>query len=103
MNRDPDREALEAIGRERARRIRETLIASLDAERVDITDKTWSHRRHDGARDGRGHFQLVVVSPRFSGLSRIARHRMVYDALADMMVTDIHALTIEALAPEPTP
>ena len=54
---------------------------------------------HAGAADGRGHFTVNVVSERFAGLPVVRRHRLVYEAVGDMMTTDIHALSIRALAP----
>ena len=53
-----------------------------------------------GARDGAGHFVLTVVSGRFSGLGRVGRHRLVYDLLAELFQSDIHALTLTLLAPD---
>ncbi|HEX7633822.1 MAG TPA: BolA family protein [Noviherbaspirillum sp.] len=57
------------------------------------------HAGHAGAASGGGHYKLRLVSDRFEGLNRIARHRLVYDCLRDMMHSDIHALTIIAFAP----
>ena len=55
---------------------------------------------HAGAMSGGGHYQLTIVSPAFAGVSRITRHRMVYDALGDLMQREVHALAIEAFAPD---
>jgi len=71
----------------------------LQPERVEVTDDSHRHAGHAGAADGRGHFTVLVVSKRFAGLSTLRRHRLVYDAVGDMMTTDIHALSIQALAP----
>ena len=79
--------------------IRERLGA-LEPESLDIEDESWKHAGHEGARSGGGHFRLVIVSKRFSGLSIQSRHRMVYDALGPMMQRDIHALAIKAYAPD---
>jgi len=49
---------------------------------------------HAGARDGRGHFHIRIASDRFKGLSAVARHRLIYDALGDLLTTDIHAVRI---------
>ena len=57
------------------------------------------HAGHAGAASGAGHYRLRLVSERFEGLNRIARHRLVYDCLRDMMQSDIHALNIIAFAP----
>jgi len=77
-------------------------LARLDPERLDIRDDGAAHAGHAGARDG-GHFSVLIVSPRFSGLSILQRHRLVYDAVGDMMKGDIHALSINAQAPEDLP
>ena len=74
-------------------------LAALQPERVEVTDDSHQHAGHAGAADGRGHFTVLVVSKRFAGLSTLRRHRLVYDAVGDMMTTDIHALSIQALAP----
>lgn len=78
----------------------EARLAVLDPERVELFDESGEHIGHEGAQGGGGHYQLVVVSPRFAGASAVARHRMVYDALSDLMRRDIHALSIRAFAPE---
>jgi len=66
---------------------------------LEIEDESHLHAGHAGARDGRGHYRLTLVSDAFEGKSRLGRHRLVFDALGDMMDTDIHALSIQALAP----
>jgi BolA protein len=80
-------------------RIRERLDA-LDPETVDIRDDSHQHVGHEGAKGGGGHYRVVIVSRRFSGVPVQRRHRMVYDALGTMMQQDIHALAIVARAPE---
>ena len=84
----------------RIERIREALSRALSPVQLDIIDESHLHAGHAGARSGRGHFRLTVVSDGFTGHSPIARHRMVYAALGDLMHTDIHALSIEALTPD---
>ncbi|MEZ5444257.1 MAG: BolA family protein [Gammaproteobacteria bacterium] len=69
---------------------------------MDIVDESHLHAGHAGARSGRGHYRLRIVSRQFEGLLPLARHRAVYEALGEMMQTDIHALSIEALTPEET-
>lgn len=81
-------------------RMRERLQATLAPARLEIEDQSHLHVGHPGARDGRGHFRIVIESARFSGKPPIARHRLVYEALGEMMQTDIHALSIQALVPE---
>jgi len=86
---------------DRLTRIRERLETALDADILNIEDHSHRHRNHPGAADGRGHFVVELVSPQFVDLNTIARHRLVYDALSDLLETDIHALSIRAHAPEP--
>ena len=64
-----------------------------------IVDESHRHAGHEGARDGRGHFAVEIVSPVFAGLAPLARHRKVYEAVGELMQTDIHALSIKASAP----
>jgi BolA protein len=77
------------------RRLREQLAPSL----LQLRDDSASHAGHAGAREG-GHYELRIVSARFTGLSRVARHRLVYDSLADLMQRGIHALAIDARTPD---
>ena len=78
----------------------EQCLASLAPELVEIYDESGEHVGHAGAREGGGHYQLLVVSSQFDNLGRVARHRLVYDALAGMMQNEIHALAITALTPQ---
>ena len=82
----------------RIERIRDAL-AALQPVTLDVIDDSHKHAGHEGARDGRGHFTVRIVSPVFAGKAPLARHRAIYAALGEMMQTDIHALTIEAKAP----
>ena len=75
-------------------------LQALAPTRLQVTDDSHKHAGHEGARDGRGHFSVVVVSAAFRGVAPLARHRQVYAAVGSMMETDIHALAIKALAPE---
>ncbi len=61
-----------------------------------VKDQSHLHAGHAGARDGKGHFDVSIVSESFTGMRPLARHRLVYDALADLLETDIHALRISA-------
>ena len=83
----------------RVERIRVALQAALAPSRLVVTDDSHKHAGHEGARDGRGHFDVQIVSQAFAGRSPLARHRMVYAALGRMMETDIHALSIQARTP----
>ena len=82
-----------------AERIREKLQA-LAPERLEIEDESARHAGHAGAQSGGGHYQLLIVSPAFADKTKVARHRLVYAALGDMMHKEIHALSIQALSPE---
>jgi BolA protein len=78
-------------------------LATLEPLRVELRDESEQHAGHAGARpSGGSHWQLTIVSEAFRGKNAVARHRMVYEALGDLMKQDIHALKIEALAPEPS-
>lgn len=68
-----------------------------------LQDDSAAHAGHAGAASGAGHFSLKIVCEKFEGLNRISRHRLVYDAVGDMMHTEIHALVIVALAPSEMP
>ncbi|MNM75130.1 transcriptional regulator BolA [compost metagenome] len=83
----------------RVEQIRTALQAALAPELLEVEDDSHRHAGHAGARDGRGHFNVVVVSEVFAGKAPLARHRAVYAALGTMMETDIHALSIKALTP----
>lgn len=84
-----------------ANRIRQKLTERFAPERLEIEDESDRHRGHAGAQPGgESHFRIVIVSPAFSGLARVARQRMVYEALADELAGPVHALAVTALAPE---
>lgn len=87
----------------RVEAIRTRLTAALAPVALDIEDESHRHAGHAGARDGRGHFRVRIVSTAFEGETAIARHRAVYAALGDLMQTDIHALAIDARTPEENP
>lgn len=76
--------------------IRAALERAFAPELLEIRDDSHRHAGHAGARDGRGHFCIEIVSSAFAGLSPVERHRAVYAALAELMQTDIHALSIKA-------
>ncbi|HEY4698445.1 MAG TPA: BolA family protein [Gallionella sp.] len=75
-------------------------LAVFDPISLDISDESHRHAGHAGARDGGGHYVLHIVSAQFAGKNMAARHRMIYLALAEMMKSEIHALTIQAQAPD---
>ncbi|MFP4891352.1 BolA family protein [Paraburkholderia sp. EG304] len=91
---------MHATTAERAALIEARLAAALaPVESISITDDSARHAGHAGAAAG-GHFSVTIVAVAFAGKPRVARHRMVYDALADAMQRGIHALAITAYTPE---
>ena len=90
------------MSKTRVARLAERLQA-LEPDHLEVVDDSHRHAGHAGAADGRGPFTVLVVSKQFAGLNTLRRHRLVYEAVGDMMITDIHALSIEALAPGETP
>jgi len=82
---------------EKVERIRRLLTAALAPVQLDVIDEGHKHAGHAG--EGKGHFFARIVSPAFAGKNPIQRHRMVYEALGEMMPDGIHALSIEAKAP----
>lgn len=81
-------------------KIRAALEAAFAPAQISIRDDSHKHAGHPGARDGRGHFDVTIVSEAFAGMSPLQRHRAVYQALGDLMLTDIHALSLQARTPD---
>ncbi len=79
--------------------IRERLEVALAPTRLEVIDDSHHHIGHEGARDGRGHYTVRIASEAFAGMTPLARHRAVYEALGTLMQTDIHALSIQATLP----
>ena len=77
--------------------IRATLEAQFSPVELLIKDQSHLHAGHQGAKDGKGHFAVTIISDIFEGKDKIQRHRMVYDALKQLLATQIHALQIKAL------
>lgn len=75
-------------------------LAGLDPLALDIRDDSHLHAGHAGAQGGAGHYHVHIVSARFAGLSPVARHRLVYDLLRDLIPHPIHALALDAQAPK---
>jgi BolA protein len=75
------------------------LRRTLQPVALEVVDDSARHAGHAGAREG-GHYTVRITSARFAGLARVARHRLVYDALRPLMPGGIHALAIEARAPD---
>jgi BolA protein len=78
------------------KRLREAFAPS----KIEIRDDSHRHAGHEGAKGGGGHFTVTIVSPQFQGKSPVQRHQMIYQALGEMMKKEIHALSIQALAPD---
>jgi BolA protein len=89
------------MSKNRVLAIRARLIAAFAPTELEVIDESFKHKGHAGARDGRGHFRVRIVSPRFVGRKPIERHRMVFEALDSMLKTDIHALSVQATASDP--
>ena len=87
------------MSRDRLQLIRHELETQFAPTELLIKDQSHLHAGHAGAQDGRGHFDVTIVSAKFSGKSRVQRHQMIYDALRDLLQTDIHALSIKAFTP----
>jgi BolA family transcriptional regulator, general stress-responsive regulator len=83
-------------------RIRAAIERQLSPVKIVVDDESALHIGHAGSREG-GHFRVHVVSERFRGLSRVARHRMVYQAVAELMGQGIHALAVDARTSDETP
>ena len=84
---------------DRVERIRKKLLDRLDAVSVDVEDESHLHIGHEGAKDGKGHFRVTVVSEKFRGCSRVQAQRQVFDVLADEMKSEIHALSVQTRVP----
>jgi len=78
-------------------------LQALEPQRLQIEDESALHAGHEGARSGGGHYRLLLVSARFRGLSRMARHRLVYDCLDPMLRGEIHALAMTLQSPDELP
>lgn len=84
----------------RAERIVGELRSALHTDQVELIDDSHLHAGHAGAREGKGHFRVRVVSADFAGLRTLQRHQLIYRSLGELMQTDIHALSITALTPD---
>jgi BolA protein len=79
--------------------LRERIQVGLAAEHVEVMDESARHAGHEGARAGASHYRVVVVSDRFTGRDRVARHRAIYEAAGDMIPGEVHALSATAYTP----
>ena len=85
------------MNEQRIQLIRERLTEQLEPSYLEIIDESDLHAGHAGAQDGRGHFRVQISSPKFEGLRPIQCHRLVYEAVGDLMQSDIHALSIDVM------
>ena len=85
---------------ERIEMIRERLTQTLQPAKLEIIDESAKHAGHAGAASGGGHFIVNIVATAFNDKTLIQRHRLVYDAVDDIMHGEIHALSIQAKTPE---
>lgn len=84
---------------DREERLRQKLVARFAPLQLSIEDESHHHAGHAGAAGGQSHYRVRIVAEAFRGLSPVARHRLVYSSVDDLLKTDIHALAIEALVP----
>lgn len=75
-------------------------LQTLEPKTLNLEDESSLHAGHAGAASGGGHYRLTIVSPRFAGLNSVARHRLVYETLGELMQGPVHALAITALTPD---
>jgi len=85
---------------ERKKEITRLLAEAFDPETLGVEDESYLHAGHEGAKDGRGHFRVLIIASVFEDKSMIERHRMIYRVLDDMLRLDIHALAIDAWSPD---
>jgi BolA protein len=90
-----------SIGATREQRLRAALVARFAPLELTIEDESHFHAGHAGAAGGHSHFRIRIVAEAFRGVAPVARHRLVYAAVDELLRTDIHALAIEAVAPSP--
>ncbi|MBA3479315.1 MAG: BolA family transcriptional regulator [Lautropia sp.] len=79
--------------------IEQRLLQRFPDARLSVLDDSHLHAGHTGSAGGAGHFTVDIVCDTFAGLGRLARHRLVYDAVADWMPHRIHALIVKASTP----
>lgn len=71
-------------------------LGALKPSHLEIIDESHMHIGHEGAKDGAGHFRVIIASEQFKGISPLARHRLVYDLVDDLIPYPVHALAIQA-------
>lgn len=84
----------------RASSIENRLREAFTPLKIEVRDDSHRHAGHEGAKSGGGHFTVTIVAPNFQGKTPVQRHQMIYQALGEMLKKEIHALSIQALAPD---
>lgn len=87
------------VAESRQERLRARLVANFAPVELSVEDESHLHAGHAGAAGGQSHFRVRIVAEAFRGMTPVARHRLIYAAVDDLLKTDIHALALEALAP----
>ena len=82
---------------ERLEKMQQLISKALQPEQLEIIDDSHKHIGHAGAKGGLGHFTVIIKSHALEGKRMLQQHRLIYDALGDMMQTDIHALAIKVI------
>lgn len=82
---------------QRLERMQQMIQDALNPTHLEVIDESHKHIGHAGAKEGKGHFTVVIKSEALEGKRMLQQHRMVYEALGDMMETDIHALAIKVI------
>ena len=85
---------------DRRKEIIRLLADAFAPETLGVEDESYLHEGHAGAKDGRGHFRVLIIATAFEEKSMIERHRLIYRVLDGMMRLDIHALAIDAWSPD---
>jgi BolA protein len=85
---------------QRKAEITRRLKEAFDPESLGVEDESYLHEGHEGAKDGRGHFRVLIITTEFEDKTMVERHRLIYRALDEMMRLDIHALAIDAWSPD---
>ncbi|MFJ1301241.1 BolA family protein [Pseudomonadota bacterium AL_CKDN230030165-1A_HGKHYDSX7] len=99
MTSDPSQTSLDPLDPLDRLEIIRARLAPLAPLQLEIEDESHLHAGHAGARGGAAHYRVLIVSDQFTGLRPVARHRLVYDRLQDLMPFPIHALALDAQAP----
>ncbi|MCW8855778.1 MAG: BolA family transcriptional regulator [Kangiella sp.] len=82
---------------QRLERMQQMIQDALNPTQLEVIDDSHKHIGHAGAKEGKGHFTVVIKSEALEGKRMLQQHRMIYEALGDMMETDIHALAIKVI------